>query len=220
MSLRARLAVLLALLLAGCAGSPLRELLPGAGTASLAAAVRHYDEGEAQAAERALREALALGLSDSERVRAHKYLAFLQCGSGRERGCRESFQRALAIDPEFTLSAAEAGHPVWGGLFRSLKSAPPPFRLALEQYAAGEHGAAARSFNVAIREGLDDKERAAAHKHLAFLHCAAGREHACRTEFRRALAADAALELEPAEAGHPLWAPVFQSLKAGAAAAR
>jgi hypothetical protein len=60
---------------------------------------------------------------------------------------------------------------------------------------------------------LSDKERANAHKHLAFIHCAAQRERQCREEFRRALDADPALELDAAEAGHPVWGPIFRSVK-------
>jgi hypothetical protein len=36
---------------------------------------------------------------------------------------------------------------------------------------------------------------------------------ACREEFRKALTMDPSLELSPAEAGHPVWGPVFRSLK-------
>ena len=36
--------------------------------------------------------------------------------------CREEFRKALDIDPSFELSEDEAGHPVWGSVFRGLKS--------------------------------------------------------------------------------------------------
>jgi hypothetical protein len=62
---------------------------------------------------------------------------------------------------------------------------------------------------------LTAADRATTHKHLAFIHCTAGRERACRDEFRKALAADPALDLAPAEAGHPVWGPIFRSLKGG-----
>ena len=86
---------------------------------------------------------------------------------------------------------------------------------ALQQYEAGDYAESAKSFQGAIKEGLGDKERANAHKHLAFIHCAAGRERPCRDEFRRALSADPTLELDPAEAGHPVWGPIFRAVKAG-----
>ncbi|HEX2198913.1 MAG TPA: TssQ family T6SS-associated lipoprotein, partial [Burkholderiales bacterium] len=63
--------------------------------------------------------------------------------------------------------------------------------------------------------GLRDSDRVNAHKHVAFIHCASDRERACRDEFRRALRVNPDLELAPAEAGHPIWGPIFRSVKAG-----
>ncbi len=47
------------------------------------------------------------------------------------------------------------------------------------------------------------------------MHCAGNRVVPCREEFRKALTVDPELELAPAEAGHPIWGPVFKSVKAG-----
>ena len=77
------------------------------------------------------------------------------------------------------------------------------------------HANSAKILNGAIAQGLNDSERADAHRHLAFIHCASNRERSCREEFRKALAADPAMELSPAEVGHPAWGPVFKSVKAG-----
>ena len=85
----------------------------------------------------------------------------------------------------------------------------------LRQYDEGAYVESARNLNGAITQGLTDAERATAHKHLAFIQCASNRERPCREEFRRALAADPAMELTPAEVGHPIWGPVFKSVKAG-----
>lgn len=85
----------------------------------------------------------------------------------------------------------------------------------LRQFDAGDHPASAKTLASALEIGLGDKDRASAHKHLAFIHCTAGRERQCRDEFRKALAVDPALELAPAEAGHPVWGPIFRSVKAG-----
>jgi Tfp pilus assembly protein PilF len=204
------------LLLTACSTHPLRDLMePSVGAAALRAGVRQYDEGAYAEAARYLQGAIDLGLNDAERERAHKYLAFIHCASRRERACREEFRKALTINPNFQLTAAEAGHPAWGPVFASLKaSSASPFKLALQQYEAGDYDESAKSFEGALREGLNEKERASAHKHLAFIHCAAQRERQCRDEFRKALAVDPALELEPAEAGHPVWGPVFRSVKA------
>ena len=88
---------------------------------SLRSGIRDYEEARYLEAFRSLRDALEEGLAAKERVQAHKYIAFIYCVSNRPRDCREEFRRALAVDPAFQLDPAEAGHPIWGPVFRSLK---------------------------------------------------------------------------------------------------
>ena len=87
----------------------------------------------------------------------------------------------------------------------------------LRQFDAGEHEKSAATLQSAVEIGLGDKDRATAYKHLAFIHCSAGRERACRDEFRKALAADPATQLDAAEAGHPVWGPIFRSMSGASA---
>jgi len=54
------------------------------------------------------------------------------------------------------------------------------------------------------------RDRAAAHKHLAFIYCTSTRVSACEAEFRAARTADPAFALSKSEAGHPQWGPVYQ----------
>lgn len=83
--------------------------------------VFEFEEGNYAEAERLLRLSLATGLpTRASRARAHKYLAFTYCVTHRVPQCREEFSRALGVDPGFTLTAAEAGHPTWGPAFRSI----------------------------------------------------------------------------------------------------
>ena len=216
MTARALILALLALVLSACSTAPLRDLIQASkGSETLATALKQYDDGEYPEAARNIQAAIDLGLTDRESTRAHKTLAFIHCASARERGCREEFSKALSIDPNLELTPAEAGHPVWGPIFASLKASPTPFKLALQQYDAGDYTESAKSFQGAIDQGLGDKELASAHKYLAFIHCAGSREKQCRDEFRKALVVDPALELTPAEAGHPVWGPIFSSLKSG-----
>ena len=91
------------------------------GEPALASGIRQYEEGNYAAAAESLHRALFEGLSSGERVKAHKYLAFINCVSNRPSACLVEFRRALAIDPNLELSAAEAGHPIWGPVFRALK---------------------------------------------------------------------------------------------------
>src|SRR5687767_9566179 len=73
----------------------------------------------------------------------------------------------------------------------------------LRQFDAGQHDASMKTLASALKMGLGNKDRATAHKHLAFIHCSAGREAPCREEFKKALAADPTMRLDAAEAGHP-----------------
>jgi len=99
-------------------------------------------------------------------------------------------------------------------LFQSRKG-EPALAAGLKQYDEGEYAGSAKNLRAAINQGLSNKDLVSAYKHLAFINCASGRERQCRDEFRQALAIDPAMELAPAEAGHPVWGPIFRSLKAG-----
>jgi Tfp pilus assembly protein PilF len=199
--------------LAGCAA--LDQLVQATkAQVALVEGLRQYDAGDHEAAAKSLNAALELGLSEGDQATAHKHLAFIQCSAGRERQCRDEFRKALAAVPTLRLDGAEAGHPVWGPIFLSM-SGGQAFSAGLKQYEAGEYDASAKNLQGAITLGLPDRERADAHKHLAFIHCSSNRERQCRDEFRKALAVDPALDLAPAERGHPVWGPIFRSLKAG-----
>ena len=115
--------------LAGCSWAPMRDLQTSIsrafhrdGEPALAAGIRNYDDGAYGEADKDLHTALEIGLWDSDRVRAHKYLAFIYCASGDERRCRTEFRLALDIDPRMQLSPAEEGHPIWGPVFRAVKA--------------------------------------------------------------------------------------------------
>ena len=119
-----------AMLLVGCQSEPMRNMQAdfkglfgkARGESALAIGIRHYEQGNYAEAAEHLHNALYQGLSSASRVRAHKTLAFVNCVSNRPAACREEFRRALAIDSELQLSAAEAGHPTWGPVFRAVKS--------------------------------------------------------------------------------------------------
>ena len=212
MTPRAVFAAILIPALAACA--QLQSVSPlSKGRAALNEGIRLYDDGQHLAAAKSLQNALDLGLSDRQQADAHKYLAFIHCSIGRTGPCREEFRQALMADPELSLAPAEAGHPVWGPIFKSVKGEAASFSTGLKQFDDGEYDAAAKSLQAALERGLSPKDQANAFKHLAFIHCANNRVAACREEFRKALTLEPSLELSPAEAGHPVWGPVFRSLK-------
>ncbi len=119
-----------AVALAGCQTEPMRNMRAdlqsvfggSKGEPALAAGLRQYEDGNYAEAARQLQSAIDQGLGQSDRVRAHKTLAFIHCVSGRTAACREEFRKALGIDPAFDLPPAEAGHPTWGPVFRSVKA--------------------------------------------------------------------------------------------------
>ena len=119
-----------ALLLAGCQTEPMRNMRAdfkslfglSKGDPALAAGMRRYEDGDYADASKQLQAAIDRGLGRTGRVKAHKHLAFMHCVSGRTAACREEFRKALAIEPDLDLSPAEAGHPTWGPVFRSVKA--------------------------------------------------------------------------------------------------
>jgi len=93
----------------------------------LASGIESYENGSYKPAAKQLQNALTLGLkAPTEQARAHKYLAFMLCVGNRITACRDEFRKAIAADPGFDLSPAESGHPVWGPVFRKLKTAGEP----------------------------------------------------------------------------------------------
>ena len=105
------------------AGNDIKSLFSGyKGDAALAAGLRQYEDGNYAEAAKQLQAAIGQGLSSNERVTAHKHLAFIHCVSERNAACREEFRKALEIDPGLELTAAEAGHPSWGPVFRTVKA--------------------------------------------------------------------------------------------------
>ena len=127
----AALAVLAAFaVLSGCATPPapapapaapsgLAELMERTAERALIEGIRLYDDGQYPAAEAALQRGLQAGLSSArDRATAHKLLAFIACTSAREAQCEASFRAARQADPAFELARAEAGHPMWGPVYR------------------------------------------------------------------------------------------------------
>jgi hypothetical protein len=85
--------------------------------------LRFYEEGAFDRAESAFRSALLQGLRDRrDTAVAHKYLAFVACAFNRVADCEQSFRSAYASDPDFVLTDAEIGHPIWGPVYRRVAS--------------------------------------------------------------------------------------------------
>ena len=124
----APLPALALVMLTGCASPPpptpptgLAELMERPAERALIDGIRAYDDGQYPQAETALRKALAAGLaSGRDRASAHKLLAFITCTSQRPAECEAAFRAARAADPAFALNRSEAGHPLWGPVYRKV----------------------------------------------------------------------------------------------------
>ena len=116
-----------ALLMTACAAPALRDVgldkfAPRRAEQDLSSGIRAYENGDYRNSARLLQDALSEGLLlNSDKVAAHKYLAFIHCAESREKACRNEFRMALEIDPKLELTPAESGHPSWGPVFKSLK---------------------------------------------------------------------------------------------------
>ena len=81
---------------------------------------------------------------------------------------------------------------------------------AMRAYDDADYPAVERQANEAMKLGLRSaRDVATAHKLRAFVYCTSNRLAACEAEFRAARAADPAFVLSKAEAGHPVWGPVY-----------
>ncbi len=207
----------------------------------LATGLKQYDSGEYDAALRSLVASLDHGLLPKmDQSVARKHIAFVHCLSGRETQCRDEFRKAFEIDPAFSLSPAEDGHPIWGPVYRAVRTqliaereaaqGKPTAPLAraeqmladgLVKYEAGDFAESQRLLEQSLKEGLREKQdQVRAMKHVAFCLCLAGKYPACRAQFLKIFEVDPNFDLTPAEAGHPNWTKTFAGARAQAQAKR
>jgi hypothetical protein len=84
----------------------------------------------------------------------------------------------------------------------------------LRAYDDAQYPQAEQHLQAALQAGLaSPRDRAAAHKRLAFIFCTSNRSADCEAAFRAARAADPAFALSKSEAGHPVWGPVYQRVQ-------
>jgi hypothetical protein len=98
----------------------------------------------------------------------------------------------------------------------------PPGEVALSEgtalYEKGDYRGAIRKLSTA-RDALDDStaQKKTSLRLLAFSYCVTSQKPLCRQQFNALLKIDPSYELAKAEAGHPLWGPVFKEAKVAAA---
>lgn len=85
----------------------------------------------------------------------------------------------------------------------------------MRAYDDAQYPQAEKLLNDSLRTGLaSGRDRAVAHKHLAFIYCTSERLPACETAFRAARGDDPVFVLSKSEAGHPQWGPVWRKVSA------
>lgn len=105
------------------------------------------------------------------------------------------------------------------------KPPPPPPALAelmqrpaeraliegIRYYDDGQYALAEVQLRKALISGLaEGRDRASAHKLLAFITCTSERLADCAAQFSAARAADPQFQLSRSEEGHPVWGPVYR----------
>lgn len=243
-------AIAIATVFAACAPMPPADApkpVPAAPTAEellrikakeqLAAGIKQYESGDYEGAQKSLSASLDHGqLSKTDQGVARKHLAFVHCLAAREAQCTEEFRKAFEIDPAFALTPAEDGHPIWGPVYRNVRTqviaereaaqGKPKVALAkaeqlladgMVKYDAGEFPGALKLLEAATKEGLKEKaDQVKAMKYTAFCLCLADRYKDCRAHFIKIYDIDPDFDLTPAEAGHPNWTKTFAGAKAQA----
>lgn len=235
-------AIALSATLAGCAQLPMQGSGDAPALSYPEALARYqkglaaYGEGRFESALADLSAAAASGrLKSADEVNTRKHIAFIQCSTGREQQCRDQFQAILKAEPKFDLAANEAGHPLWGPVWRSIKGAAEEQRAVarassilatqgqqklaegLKEYEAGRYNEALSALQAALQAGLPAQaDQIRARKYSAFVYCLSKRGKQCRAEFKQIFAIEPGFELLPAELGHPAWTSAYRREKAAA----
>jgi tetratricopeptide (TPR) repeat protein len=99
----------------------------------------------------------------------------------------------------------------------SYSEAQKRYQQGFAKYRNSHFDAALADLGAAASSGqLNLAETVNARKHMAFIHCAAGRELPCREQFQTILKIEPNFNLAANEAGHPAWGPVWRSIKGAA----
>ncbi len=127
------------------------------------------------------------------------------------------YARALPVALALLLAACaqRPGVPESSGLMDVTdRPAERALLAGIRAYDDAQYPQAERQLQQALGLGLaTGRDKAAAHKYLAFIFCSSNRMTECEAQFRSARVADPAFALSRSEAGHPLWGPVYQRLR-------
>jgi hypothetical protein len=100
-----------------------RDDAPSEAGSGLREGIRLYNDGDFNGAIKRLSARDVNNGPLPARLEALKYTAFSYCVTSRPGPCRQSFDKALRLDPDFDLAPGEHGHPLWGPVFTKAKQA-------------------------------------------------------------------------------------------------
>jgi len=120
--------------------------------------------------------------------------------------------RARVFAATATVLLAGCAAPPQPGLVEVLdRAAERALYEGMRAYDDGRYEQAEAVLQQALKLGLvHPRDRATAHKLLAFIQCTSDRVAQCEAAFRAAREADPGFTLGRADAGHPVWGPVYQ----------
>ena len=132
-----------------------------------------------------------------------------------ERRASNAAAAVLALAGAVTLAGCAQIMPAPPSLIDMLaKPAERALLAGLRAYDDALYTDAQRYFFDALNQNLaSPKDRAAAHKYLAFIYCTSKRMAECEAQFRAARLADPSFTLSKSEAGHPRWGEVYKRVE-------
>lgn len=98
-----------------------------------------YRDGDYAGAAALLQSAFNEGLTGrADQVNALKHVAFSHCLTHKFAVCRGDFAKIFEVDPDFELTAAEAGHPAWRRTYAAAWQRAQAAKAKAAQDAAGK----------------------------------------------------------------------------------
>lgn len=95
---------------------------PSPAQAALTEGMELYDKGDFNGAIKKLSGSTDIWNADKNlQLSALKTMAFSYCVSSRQTLCRQQFEKALKLDPNFDLEPGEKQHPLWAPVFEQAK---------------------------------------------------------------------------------------------------
>ncbi len=105
-------------------GEVQREQTRTAARDDLKESIDAYNAGDYNGSLKTILDSKTIWITDNDiQLEALRYSAFDYCLTNRANQCKQQFEKALRLDPEFDLRRGEKGHPLWEPAFDKAKKA-------------------------------------------------------------------------------------------------